>query len=310
MLLFITKRVLYTLPIALAVAAVCFSLVHLAPGDPLAAVLPPDAPREVVERITRAYGMDRPVLMQFWSWLGRAVRGDLGVSVASARPVATEIGRALGNTFVLAIAGGLLGFGLGVALGAIAAAFQGRWPDKVATTLAVIGVSVPHYWLGLLLVIVFSVQLDWLPSLGAGSGNGLDLRFLILPAVTMSFIPMGVVMRTTRSTVAEILNSEFVTALAARGLGRWGVARHVAKNAAPTVLAVMGLQFGYLLGGSILVETVFSWPGTGYLLNTAIFQRDIPLLQGIILTLAMFFVLLNLVVDVAQTVIDPRIKRG
>lgn len=316
MFVFTLYRLLYALPIALAVAAVCFSLVHLAPGDPLTAIIPPDAPAEVVTAIKEAYGMDRPVLVQFGSWLGRALQGDLGLSVATGRPVVDDIGRALGNTLVLAFASALLGFGIGILLGVLAAVFIGTWVDKLSTGLAVTGVSIPHYWLGLLLVVVFSVQLDWLPSMGAGDasqGGWLSwerLRFLVLPAVTLCFIPMGIVTRTVRASVAEVLHSEFVVALRARGLGSGRIALHIAKNVAPTVLAVMGLQFGYLLGGSILVETVFSWPGTGYLLNTAIFQRDIPLLQGIILVLAMFFVALNLLVDLLQSFMDPRIRRG
>ncbi len=311
MFLFICRRIVYTVPIALAVAVVCFSLVHLAPGDPLSAVIPPDASAEVVEALSKAYGMDRPLPMQFLSWLGRALQGDLGLSVATGRPVIDEVGRALNYTFILASAAGLIGFFFGVLFGALAAFFQGRWSDRFVTGLALFGVSVPHYWLGLLLVIIFSVKLAWLPSLGAGSGGGLSmLPYLILPAITMSFIPMGIVTRTVRSTVSELLGSEFVTSLRARGLTNRSIATHVAKNAAPTVLAVMGIQFGYLLGGSILVETVFSWPGTGFLLNNAIFQRDIPLLQGIILTLSMFFVGLNLLVDITQTLLDPRIRRS
>ncbi|TVQ71969.1 MAG: ABC transporter permease [Oceanospirillales bacterium] len=317
MFVFIIRRFLYAIPIALAVAAVCFSLVHLAPGDPLTAIIPADAPAEVVIAIQQAYGMDRPLLVQFGSWIQRALQGDLGVSVATGRPVMGDIALALSNTLLLAFAAALLGFLGGILLGALAAIYNGTWIDKLATALAITGVSIPHYWLGLLLVIIFSVHLDWLPSMGAGPGGSSDwrldwahLRHLVLPAVTMCFIPMGIVTRTVRATVSEILNSEFVTALYARGLRGRRIAVHVAKNAAPTVLSVMGLQFGYLLGGSILVETVFSWPGTGYLLNTAIFQRDIPLLQGIILVLAMFFVGLNLLVDVLQTLMDPRIKRG
>jgi peptide/nickel transport system permease protein len=317
MFAFILKRVLYAIPIALAVAAVCFSLVHLAPGDPLTAIIPPDAPTEVVIAIKEAYGMDRPLVVQFGSWILRAVQGDLGLSVATGRPVMGDIGLALGNTLLLAFAAAVLGFGGGILLGSLAAFFNGTWIDKLATAVAVTGVSIPHYWLGLVLVIIFSVQLDWLPSMGAGAYGSAawvwdweHIRYLILPAVTMCFIPLGIVTRTVRATVSEIIGSEFVAALRARGLGALAIARHVAKNAAPTVLSVMGLQFGYLLGGSILVETVFSWPGTGFLLNTAIFQRDIPLLQGIILVLAMFFVALNLLVDVLQTLLDPRIRRN
>jgi peptide/nickel transport system permease protein len=178
-------------------------------------------------------------------------------------------------------------------------------------------VSVPHYWLGMVLVVIFSVQLNWLPAMGAGPGGSSDwawdwehLQHLVLPAVTLSVIPMGIVTRTVRGIVAEIMNQEFVVALRGKGLTRRGVFLHVVKNAAPNTLAVMGLQLGYLMGGSILVETVFSWPGTGLLLNSAIFQRDLPVLQGTILVLAMFFVALNLVVDLMQTALDPRIRRA
>jgi peptide/nickel transport system permease protein len=184
--------------------------------------------------------------------------------------------------------------------------------DKAASALAVLGVSVPQYWLGMVLVIIFAAVLGWLPPTGAGDEGGAweSFRHMILPAVTMSVIPMGIVARTVRALVADILQQEFVVGLKAKGLTDWGVFRHVVKNAAPTALAVMGLQLGYLLGGSILIETVFSWPGTGFLLNAAIFQRDLPLLQGTILVLALFFVILNLLVDVVQTGLDPRIQRA
>jgi peptide/nickel transport system permease protein len=182
------------------------------------------------------------------------------------------------------------------------------------TTISITGVSMPHYWLGMVLVIVFSVILGWLPAVGAGPGgwawDWTHFQYLILPAVTMSVIPMGIVSRTVRALVGDLLSQEFVLALRAKGLSEKRVFQHVLKNASPTAVAVMGLQLGYLLGGSILIETVFSWPGTGFLLNSAIFQRDLPLLQGTILVLALFFVVLNLMVDVLQAAIDPRIKRA
>jgi peptide/nickel transport system permease protein len=177
-------------------------------------------------------------------------------------------------------------------------------------------VSVPHYWLGLVLTIVFSVKLGWLPAMGAGPGgsgewlwDSAHLRHIVLPAATLCVIPMGIITRTVRALVGETLQQEFVVALRARGLSDAAIFRHVARNAAPTVLAVAGLQVGYLMGGSILVETVFAWPGTGFLLNTAIFQRDIPLLQGTILVLCLFFVGLNLLVDIVQPLVDPRMGR-
>ena len=229
----------------------------------------------------------------------------------------TEVIRAVGNTVTLAIAAATIGFSLGLLFGLIAGYFRDTWVDKVATSVAIAGVSLPHYWLGMVLVIIFSVELNWLPAVGAGpNGSGAwawdwdHLRYLILPAVTTSVIPMGIITRTVRALTGDILSQDFVEALRAKGLRETKVFRHVIKNAAPTALAVMGLQLGYMLGGSILIETVFSWPGSGLLLNSAIFQRDLPLLQGTILVLALFFVILNLLVDIAQAAIDPRIKRS
>jgi peptide/nickel transport system permease protein len=225
--------------------------------------------------------------------------------------------KAVGNTLLLAGAAGLAGVLLGCMLGALAGYRHGSWIDRIATLLSVVGVSVPHYWLGLVLTIVFSTWLAWLPAMGAGPGGSADwawdiahLRHLVLPALTLSVIPMGIVTRTVRALVADMLQQEFVVSLRARGLGGRRIFRHVARNVAPTVLAVAGLQIGYLMGGSILVETVFAWPGTGFLLNTAIFQRDIPLLQGTILVLCMFFVALNLIVDILQPLLDPRMGRN
>ena len=317
MLSYLLRRIFYVIPIALAVSAVCFSLVFLAPGDPLSAVLPPDATTELINKLKSDYGFDKPLPEQFGRWVYRAVQGDLGTSIATGRPVNSEIGRAIGNTFMLAMFACAIGFIFGLTFGIIAGYHQGGWIDKVMTSIAVTGVSMPHYWLGMVLVIVFSVMLDWLPAMGAGA-SGSDswawdwehIKYLVLPAITTSVIPMGIVTRTVRALTGDILSQDFVEALRAKGLQETKVFRHVIKNAAPTALAVMGLQLGYMLGGSILIETVFSWPGSGLLLNSAIFQRDLPLLQGTILVLALFFVFLNLLVDIAQASIDPRIKRS
>lgn len=317
MLRYTFNRILYALPIMLGVSLVCFLLVHIAPGDPLVSVLPPDATEALRRQMAELYGFDRSLPEQFLRWLARAAVGDLGTSIATARPVAAEVARAVGNTVTLAAFATLIGFTLGAIFGFVAGYFRDSPLDRLASALAVLGVSVPHYWLGMVLVIVFSAQLGWLPATGAGPGGSTEwawdwehFRHLILPAITMSVIPMGIVARTLRALVAEFLSQEFVMGLRARGLSEFAVFRHVVKNAAPTALAVMGLQLGYLLGGSILIETVFSWPGTGFLLNAAIFQRDLPLLQGTILVLALFFVVLNLVVDVVQTALDPRIRRA
>ena len=313
---YLLSRVLYALPIMLGVAFVCFALVHLAPGDPLMSILPPDASAELQAQLRELYGFNRSLPEQFALWVWRALHGDLGVSIASNRPVATEVLTAVGNTLRLAAVATTIGFVLGCLFGFVAGYFRNSWIDRLASMLSVMGVSVPHYWLGMVMVIVFSSQLGWLPGTGAGPTGSGDwswdwdhLQFLVLPALTMSVIPMGIIARTVRALVADILDQEFIVGLRAKGLTHTGVFFHMLKNAAPTALAVMGLQLGYLLGGSILIETVFSWPGTGFLLNSAIFQRDLPLLQGTILVLALFFVLLNFLVDVLQTLLDPRIAR-
>lgn len=316
MLAFLLRRIIYTLPIMLGVALVCFALVHISPGDPLVSILPADASVELQQQLIELYGFNRSYPEQFVSWVWRALQGDLGTSIASGRSVTEEVLRAVVNTLRLAVMATLIGFLFGCLFGFVAGYFQNSWLDKLASLTSVLGVSVPHYWLGMVLVIVFSSILMWLPPGGAGPGGSSEwawdwehVKHMLLPAITMSVIPMGIIARTVRALVADILAQEFIVGLRAKGLTDLGIFWHVVKNAAPTALAVMGLQLGYLLGGSILIETVFSWPGTGFLLNSAIFQRDLPLLQGTILVLAMFFVLLNLVVDVIQTLLDPRIAR-
>jgi peptide/nickel transport system permease protein len=317
MLRYALKRVLYITPVVFGVSVICFLLVHIAPGDMLSSILPADANQELIDQTRAAYGLDKPLVVQYALWLWKVLHGDLGNSIATGRSVATEVARAVGNTLILAAVATLIGFTLGTFFGFVAGYFRGSWLDRTASIVSVLGVSVPHYWLGMVLVIFFSVEHNWLPPTGAGPNGSAawrpdleHLRYIILPAITMSVIPMGVIARTTRALVADILDQEFVQGLQARGLRQFGILRHVVTNAAPTALAAMGIQLGYLLGGSILVETVFSWPGTGFLLNAAIFQRDLPLLQGTILVLAMFFVMLNLLVDLLQATLDPRIQRG
>ncbi|ORE94183.1 ABC transporter permease [Stappia sp. 22II-S9-Z10] len=317
MILYVIRRLLLAIPIAIGVTIVCFSLIHLAPGDPLSTVLPDNATPEVVEEIRAAYGFDKPLPVQYLVWLGNVVSGDFGLSIQSRRPVLGDIVPAVQNTMILAFAAVLIGFPFGTILGAIAGYSQGSLTDKVVTAISITGVSVPHYWLGMVLVVIFAVNMGVLPAMGMGPGGQSDfglnwahLKHLLLPAITLSVIPAGIIARSVRATVADVRKKDFVSTLRAKGLSPAWVFLHVAKNAAPVVLAVCGLQFAQLLGGSILVETVFSWPGTGFLMNSAIFTRDLPVLQGTILVLSLFFVVINLLVDVLQTVFDPRIRRG
>jgi peptide/nickel transport system permease protein len=317
MLRYLLRRLAYTLPIAIGVSIVCFALIHLAPGDPLSAVIPEGASNEAVAQIKQAYGFDRPLPVQYALWLGRVLTGDFGVSIITRRPVLGEIGPAILNTLTLASAAILIGFTAGISLGLIAGYNSGTVLDRIVTAVSVTGVSVPHYWLGMVLVVIFAVMLGMLPAMGMGAKgsktfalNWESMRHLVLPAIAMSVIPAGIIARSVRGTVAEVLKQDYVQTLYAKGLPARRIFVHVVKNAAPTVLAILGLQLAQLLGGSILIETVFSWPGTGFLLNTAIFTRDLPILQATILILSMFFVAINLLVDLVQTAFDPRIKRA
>ena len=318
MLSLIFRRILYALPIAVGVSIVCFSLVYLAPGDPLQTILPADASADTIALIKHEYGFDRPIPVQYALWLWRVLHGDFGVSISTRRPVLLEVAGSLRNTAILALFSVPLSFGLGYAMGAIAGCFPGKWIDRIVTGTAVMGVSLPNYWIGIVFVILFSVEWMVLPATGMGLQGSdnfsilswQDARFLILPVITLAMVPIGILARSTRAAVSEIRGQDFVITLRAKGLSEPAIIRHVLKNSLPPVMAVMGLQFGYLMGGSILVETVFTWPGSGFLLSKAIINRDIPVLQGCILALAMVFVTTNLVVDLLQAAIDPRIRRA
>jgi len=314
MLWYTLRRIAYILPILVGVSIVCFSFVHLAPGDPMSAVMPEFASPELIAQIKQAYGFDKPLPIQYIRWLGAVLSGDLGMSTRTARPVWGELLPAILNTAQLAIAGVGISFVLGIGLGVLAAYTRRLATDRAITAFAILGVSLPPYWVGMVLVAIFAVTLGLLPAMGMGSstsgGFGLEeLRFLILPALTLAMIPTGIIARSVRATVMDVRKEEFIQTLYANGLSRRRIFLHVVKNTSRSVLAIMGLQVAQLLGGSILVETVFAWPGTGYLLNNAIATRDLPLLQGTILVLAFFFVMMNFLVDLAQPFLDPRIKR-
>jgi peptide/nickel transport system permease protein len=314
--LYILRRLLYTIPIMIGVSLVCFSFVHLAPGDPINAVLPEQASAEVIAQIKAAYGFDKPLPIQYLIWLENVTRGDFGRSIMTRRPVLSEVGPAVANTALLAGAATLLSLVLGTGLGLVAGMTTRRATDRSVTAFAVFGISLPHYWLGMVMVVIFAVKMRVLPATGMGpAGADLfrfgieDFKHLLLPAITLAMIPTGIIARSVRATVAEVRRQDFVQTLTGKGLRRPRIFLHVIKNAAPPVIAIMGLQFAQLLGGSILVEMVFSWPGTGFLLDAAISTRDLPLLQGTVIVLATFFVLTNVVVDIVQSLIDPRVRR-
>jgi peptide/nickel transport system permease protein len=307
--------VLLAIPTLLGVSIVIFGLLYLVPGDPLDSILPPDASAETRARVAESLGFDQPVPLQYTAWLGRVLRGDLGTSLARNRPVATMIVEAVGNTLVLATAAGVLALALGLALGTLAAVCYGTWVDRLVRAISVGGVSIPPYWVALLLIIVFAVQLHWLPASGMRSvtgdgGIGDVLSHLILPAIAASLVALGLMARMVRASVLDILHQDFILTLRAKGMGERTVLQHTLKNAAPPIMTVAGIQIGHLLGGSVLVETVCGWPGVGQLIYQAISQRDVPVTQGGVLMVSLLFVLLNLTVDVLHGVVDPRIRRA
>ena len=316
MWMYALRRLVMTIPILLGVTIICFALVQIAPGDPVQNLVRPDANPEDVARLRAYYGLDQPVVVQYFVWLWRVLGGDFGMSIANNMPVAGEVFRAFGNTIVVALISVVIAFVLSMVLGVIAATRQGGVVDRLVTAIAVFGISVPTFWLAVVLVIVFAVNLNWLPATGMGGGSDTfnyfdwdDFKFAVMPIIALALPPLAIMTRTTRSSLSEILNQDFIQTLRAKGLSEFSIIVHAVRNIMPSAVAMLGLQLGYLIGGSVLVETVFTWPGTGFLLNKAILTRDIPLLQGTILVLATVFVLINLVVDLAQSLVDPRIKR-
>jgi len=313
MILFILKRLLQTLPILFGVSLLTFLLIHLMPGSIVDVMVPPAASPDIVADITRLYGLDRPLAEQYFLWLYQILQGNFGVSLFSGRPIAHELFVAMGYTLQIALFGAFFGFALGILFGSLAARYHGRWQDKLFSAITIAGVSIPNYWLAIVLVTMLSVENNILPAQGIGA-PGFPRTWdqwshMLLPIFTLSLIPMGFVGRMVRAAMLEVWSQEFVVALDAKGLDRRRIFWHVAKNAAPPVIALMGLQFGYMLGGSILIETVFNWPGTGNLLNLGIFRRDTPVTQAIVLLLAFLFVLVNLIVDIVQAALDPRMRR-
>jgi len=293
-----------TMPVILGVATLVFSLIHLVPGDPAQSMLGESAAQGDVAELRARLGLDRPVLTQYVEYLTRAVRGDLGTSFRYGTPVTREIGARLARTAQLAFAAMAIAILIAVPLGTVAAVFRGRPIDQAAMTLSLVGVSLPNFWLGPLLAMVFAVGLGWLPVSGAGS-----LAHLVLPAITLGAALAAVLARLTRTSVIEELQELYVVAARARGLS-WSrtVIRHALRNSLVPVVTVIGLQFGAVLTGTIITETIFAWPGLGRLLIQAIGFRDYPLVQGCILFIAVTYVGMNLLVDLAYAWLDPRIR--
>jgi ABC-type dipeptide/oligopeptide/nickel transport system permease component len=304
MIHFLTRRLLLTIPVLLGVATLVFSLIHLVPGDPVQAMLGDSASPSDIADLRGRLGLDRPLYVQYGSFLRGLAAGNLGVSLRTNQPVAAAIAERLPATVELAVAAMIVAVLVAIPLGILAAVRAGTRVDHLATTLALVGISIPNFWLGPLLAIVFSVTLGWLPVAGRGT-----LAHLVLPAITLGAPLSAVLARMTRASVLEELREPYVLAARARGVSKArAVLRHAFRNSLIPIVTVLGLQIGAVLTGAVITETIFAWPGVGRLLIQSISFRDYPMVQGCILLIATSYVSMNLLTDVVYGFLDPRIR--
>ncbi|HEX7548378.1 MAG TPA: ABC transporter permease [Candidatus Methylomirabilis sp.] len=301
---YILRRIVMLLPVLFGVTLVSFSLLHLVPGDPAEVLGGQEASKADIDRIRKEYGLDQPLVVQYARFVGNAVRGDLGISIQSRHPVRELLLQRLSFTLQLALASVLVAAALGLLAGIISSTRQYSFFDTASMLGALFGISMPIFWLGLLLILVFAAKLQWLPSGGTGS-----IRHLIMPAIALGSASAAVIARMTRASMLEVTRQDYIRTARATGYReRVIIFRHALKNAMIPVLTVFGLEFGSMLGGAVLTETVFSLPGIGRLLVEGIFARDYPVVQGAMILVASTFVLVNLLTDVAYAFFDPRIR--
>ncbi len=307
MTLFIIRRLAALVPVLLGVTLLVFAMLWLAPGDPVLALLGESAQgisRAALDELRRAHGLDRGPVIQYLDYLGGVVRGDLGTSVRSGQPVMGEVLSRFPATLLLAGSAMFVASVLGLTLGVLAAVYRRTVVDHAAVLIALLGVSVPVFWSGLLLMLLFALDLGWLPASGYGTW-----KHLVLPASAVGFSSAAFIARITRASMIETLRQDYVRTATAKGLGPSAVRlRHALRNALLPVVTVVGLQFGGLLGGAVLTETVFAWPGIGRMLVDAIATRDLPLVQGSVLFIAVLFIIVNLAVDVSYAVLNPKVR--
>ncbi|WP_232819304.1 ABC transporter permease [Saccharospirillum mangrovi] len=310
---YIGRRLLLTIPVLFGLTVIVFFIMAMIPGDPALAILGSYATPDNVAQVNAQLGLDKPLVQQYTTWLGNVVQGDFGRSYRQNRAVLDIITERFGATLILAGTALVLCSIAGILVGIVSAVRQYGWTDKLLTLIVLIGISTPAFWLGLLLIMLFAVQLRWLPASGMfavyGGGDLPDLLMhLILPASTLAFIATGVIARLTRSAMLEVLRQDFIRTARAKGLHeRRVIFRHAFKAALVSIVPVIGIQAGFVLGGAVYIETVFQWPGIGSMLVNAIATRDLLLVQGGVLIVAAAYVLFNLIADVVQVLLDPRV---
>jgi peptide/nickel transport system permease protein len=310
------QRLVLVVFVLLGVSVLVFAVTRATPGDPARVMLGPRATDDQVAQLRTAYGLDQPIHVQYLNWLGHIARGDLGESIQLHRPVLTEVSERFRGTLILATAAMLISFSLGIAFGVAAAVRADTIVDRALMSLALLGISLPPFWVGLIFIIIFSLFLRWLPATGmlsatGGGGPGDVLLHLVLPAATLAVVPLAVIARLTRANMLEVLGQLYVRTARAKGLPQPTViARHVFRNTLVGTITILGLQAGWLLAGTVYIETVFAWPGLGAMLVNAILQRDYPLVQGGVLLVATTYVLINLATDTLYLYLDPRLRHA
>lgn len=312
---YIVKRLLAVVPVLFGLTLIAFAIMAAIPGDPATAILGSYATPENVEKLNRDLGLDKPLPQQYVIWLGNILEGDFGRSYTLNRPVIDEVLERFNATLILAGAAMLLCSFFGLIAGIVSAVRQFGWADRLITFVVLIGISVPSFWLGLMLILVFAVNLQWLPASGMyaiyGGGDLPDLlNHLLLPAITLSVVATGVIARLTRAAMLEVLRQDYIRTARAKGLSeRRVIYRHAFKAALVSVIPMLGVQAGFVIGGAVYIETVFQWPGIGAMLVKAITTRDLLLVQGGVLVVAIAYLLFNLLADVLQSLLDPRLRR-
>jgi len=309
---YLAARLLSLIPVLLVVAVVIFLLIRLTPGDPARVLAGEDATPEQVRLLRRDMGLEGPLPTQFVRWLGRAVQGDLGRSLFNRFPVRRLIGQHIGPTLMLSAMAITVALCIGIPLGVVSAVYRNSWWDQAGLALAMLGAAVPTFWLGLSLIVVFAVNLGWLPSSGfrpPTEGLARSLGYLILPSLTLGVPNSALIIRFVRSSLLEVIATDYVRTARAKGLGeRLVIFRHALRNALVPILTVVGLTFAALMGGAVVTETVFAIPGIGQMVVQAVLRRDYPVIQGVTLVVATSYVMINLLVDLLYFVVDPRVK--
>ena len=307
---FVLKRLLQLIPVIIGVTFIVFFIMNLAPGDPAAIILGDQATAEALAMKREELGLNDPLLVRYFNYMKNLLRGDMGTSYKNNIPVWNQVIDRLPNTAILAVAGIFIALLFGIPIGILSAKKQYSLLDNISMVAALIGVSMPNFWSGLLLVMLFSLTLGWLPSQGMGSGGVIPvLRSIILSSLTLGINSMAMVARMTRSSMLEVIRQDYISTAQAKGLDDHVITtQHMLRNALIPIITAVGLQFGHLLGGAMLAETVFSWPGLGRLMVDSIKSRDIPMVLGCVVFMATMFSIVNLIVDIVYAFVDPRIK--